>query len=187
MVNDVIFGPLLGWGIAAVLLFWAVGAYNRLVRLRGKLLRIFAALAAQFERYGEWLRAHELGDTAGVASGDAQLVGMWAGLNGAVAQFEASLVAARANPLSGSAIAALAAARLVLLLAWQRMGNDALALCSAPDGVETMRAEWDQITLQTQSTDKAFALAVIAYNQAVRGFPAILLAWAFGFRSAQTL
>ena len=39
--------PWLVWGaVAAVLLFWCVGAYNRLVRLRTKVLSIFASLVA---------------------------------------------------------------------------------------------------------------------------------------------
>ena len=34
--------------LAAVLLFWAVGAYNRLVRLRGAIVRQFAPVDEQF-------------------------------------------------------------------------------------------------------------------------------------------
>ncbi len=33
---------IVGWAVAALLLFWAVGAYNRLVRLRGAIVRQFA-------------------------------------------------------------------------------------------------------------------------------------------------
>ena len=39
---------LIGAVLAAVLLFWTVGAYNRLVRLRGAIVRQFAPVDAQF-------------------------------------------------------------------------------------------------------------------------------------------
>ncbi len=37
---------LAGWIVVAVLLFWFVGAYNRLVRLRASVLQAYAALDA---------------------------------------------------------------------------------------------------------------------------------------------
>lgn len=192
MFSDLMFGPLLSWGLVAVVIFWAVGAYNRLVRLRGKVLRIFATLAAQFERYGQWMAAHapegiSPKDAVAPPEVDLRLADMWAGLGGAAAQFEASLAVARAKPLDVAAIAALIAARLVLAMAWQRLSDEALALARAEEQPDVLRAQWEQITAQTQSTDKALALAVGAYNHAVRQFPAVLLAWAFGFRPAQRL
>ena len=192
MLSDLMFGPLLSWGLVAVLLFWAVGAYNRLVRLRGKVLRIFATLATQFERYGHWMAAHapegiSPKDAVAPPEVDLRLADMWAGLGGAAAQFEASLAVARAKPLDVAAIAALIAARLVLAMAWQRLSDEALALARAGEQPDVLRIQWEQITAQTQSTDKALALAVGTYNHAVRQFPAVLVAWVFGFRPAQRL
>ncbi len=193
-VTDLIFGPLLGWAIAAILLFWAVGAYNRLVRLRGKVLRIFATLALQFDRYAAWMQAHAPGDTSAAA---APVADLWTGLSAAQAQFTASLAVARARPGDGAAVAALSAARLVLSAAWQRMGDEALAVArrhedvgediSEGERLTALRSAWEQIDAQTRSTDKAFALAVSTYNRAVRQFPAVLVAWVFGLRPAQTL
>jgi LemA protein len=41
------------WVVGAALLFWVVGAYNRLVRLRGDLVRAFAPVGEQFkQRHG---------------------------------------------------------------------------------------------------------------------------------------
>ena len=36
------------WGLCALMLFWAVGAYNRLVRLRSAVVQAFGGLDAQF-------------------------------------------------------------------------------------------------------------------------------------------
>ena len=48
-----------GWWlalVAALLFFWAIGAYNRLVRLRKAATRAFAALAAQLVRQLVWVQ-----------------------------------------------------------------------------------------------------------------------------------
>jgi len=55
------------WTVAAVLLFWSVGAYNRLVRLRAETNAAFAALDAQ------WLRQLALVD----ATRQALANGLW--------------------------------------------------------------------------------------------------------------
>ena len=36
------------WAVVAALLFWSVGAYNRLVRLRGEVARQYGAVESQF-------------------------------------------------------------------------------------------------------------------------------------------
>lgn len=176
---------LMWWGVAAVLLFWAVGAYNRLVRLRGKVLSIFASLATQLERYAAWALAHAPQPPAGTAPPPAGDV--WTNLRAASAQFAASLAATRSNPLDRSAMAALTAARAVLLMAWQYMGDAQLDAAPGDEGAAALRAEWEAITTQSQGADKAFALAVESYNRAVRQFPASVLAWVFGFKPARGL
>ena len=49
--------PLVLWGIAAVVLFWSVGAYNRLVRLRSNANEAFAAMAAELTLQAELVHA----------------------------------------------------------------------------------------------------------------------------------
>ncbi len=176
---------LLWWAFAAVLLFWSVGAYNRLVRLRAKVLSIFASLAVQFERYATWMAQHApepRADAGPPVPGD-----VWTNLRAATAQFAASLAAARSNPQDTEAMAALAAGRTVLLMAWQYVGDATLAQSRGEEGPAAVRAEWEAITTHTQSAEKAFAGAVDAYNRAVRQFPAVLLAWVFGFKPVRSL
>ncbi len=178
------YGPWVAWSVvAAVLLFWAVGAYNRLTRLRAKVLDIFGTLAQRFERYGQWV-AERAPEPVGVLErpGDP-----WHSLRAASAQFTASLAAARARPMDASAMAGLSAARTVLQMAWQYLDDVALARGRGDDDVAARRAGWEAITIQTQSIDKALCTAAEAYNVAVRQFPAQLLAWGFGFRPAHTL
>lgn len=180
------FGPLLAWAAAAaVLLFWGVGAHNRLVRLRNKVLSIFASLTAQFERYGGWTAEHAPEPAEG--GGPPRAGDAWSNLRAAGAQFSASLAAVRGKPMDGAAMAGLVAARAVLLMAWQYLDDETLAAARSGQAAPMLRGEWEAITAQVQATEKAFAAAVDAYNQAVGQFPAVLLAWVFGFKRARRL
>ena len=179
----------IGWWVAsAVLLFWSVGAYNRLVRLRAEANTTFAALDAQ------WQRQLALVDATLAQSGmPSQLTQpgelmdditlLWTALRGAAAQVAASLAAMRPRPLQAEAAAALGAAQDVLGTAWQRVQQDAndLAGSSLPD---TVAAHWLQLTNETRKSQAQFNEAVARYNAGIGQFPAVLLAWLFGFKRA---
>jgi LemA protein len=176
----------LAWGsVAAVLLFWSVGAYNRLVRLRTKVWSIFASLVAQLERYAAWVAEHAPVPSPG--DGPPRAGDAWNNLRAASAQFTASLAAVRGKPSDTAAMAGLVTARAVLLMAWQYLDDDALARARSGLQVPAMRSEWEAVSTQVQGAERAFAAAVEVYNHAVRQFPAVLLAWLFGFKRARSL
>jgi LemA protein len=81
----------LPWVISAVGLFWAVGAYNRLVRLRSEANQAFAALeselAKQVHLVQECVPPEEDQAQSQFTGGSA----FWGGLQGAAAQMQASL------------------------------------------------------------------------------------------------
>ena len=109
------------WGLCALMLFWAVGAYNRLVRLRSAVVQAFGGLDAHLVRLmallAECGAAHEAAHPAAQgAVGQA-----CAALQAAATQFGASLAVARARPLQSDAAGALAAGREVLAAAWQAL------------------------------------------------------------------
>lgn len=167
------------WCLLATLLFWSVGAYNRLVRLRSQASRAFAAVALQLQRYAEIIAANP---TAPTAAGSLA----WAGLHGALQQFTASLSVARGKPLQAAAIQALGAADEVLQTAWQRVCTDAMDQDGSPLP-PALLAQWQDAGLQVQHARNAFGHAVHTYNAAITQFPARLLAWLFGFRIAKAL
>lgn len=182
--------------LVAVLLFWTVGAYNRLVRLRSQALQAFGALAVHLRRVISLAQssaraATQRGlppvdvDTPGAAPGDAAGTAA-AGLNASATQCLASLQAAQARPLDAEAIAALAAARGVLAQAWKRLAEEPDDLAGAPLP-ESLRGEWEQMGQQVASAADEFNQAVQRYNEAVSQFPAQVLAWVFGFRAARPL
>lgn len=177
-----------GWWVAAaaVLLFWSVGAYNRLVRLRAEANTAFTVMDSHWQRQialiHETLAPSRLVPPAQPMDDVTQL---WAALEGATAQLVAALAAMRPKPLHAESAAALGAAQSVLMSAWQRVQHDAhdLAGASMPDTIEM---QWQQLTADTDKAQAQFNDAVTRYNAAISQFPAVLLAWLFGFKAAGT-
>ncbi|MGH6625303.1 MAG: LemA family protein [Burkholderiaceae bacterium] len=177
------------WFILGILLFWSVGAYNRMVRLRSATLEAFATLDAQLMRLVDLLQSSLPAAVApsavaqpGVVPGD--VASLWDGLQSAASQFTASLAAARAHPLDGDAMAALSAAQGVLAMAWQRLQHEAHDLAGAAVP-ETLQVQWEQLALPARVAGEHFNLAVARYNEAIAQFPALLLARLFGFKVAR--
>src|SRR4051812_45589476 len=97
------------WIAAAVTVFWSVGAYNRLVRLRSEANAAFAALEAELTRQVQLVHACIPPEEEQQASSFSGGSAFWGGLQGAASQLSASLAAARARPLDPDRIAALGA------------------------------------------------------------------------------
>lgn len=177
----------LPWVIAAVALFWSVGAYNRLVRLRSDANGAFAALESELQKQvklvhdcippeDEWAPSQFTGGSA-----------FWGGLQGAAAQLAASLASAKARPLDPERIAALGAAQEVLSMAWDRAERDDAHDLAGPRLPENFSGERMQLVRMTQAATEKFNEAVVRYNEAIAQFPAIMLAWMFGFHPARGL
>ena len=178
---------LLSWIFAAVALFWAVGAYNRLVRLRSEAKAAFSALEGELQKQVHLVLAcippEEDQPPSQFTGGSA----FWAGLQGAAAQLAAAIASARARPLDPERIAALSAAQEVLGTAWDRAERDDAHDLAGPRLPDNFSGERQQIVRMAQAATDHFNEAVGRYNQAIGQFPAILLAWLFGFRPASGL
>lgn len=198
------------WIVFAIVLFWALGAYNRLMRLRSAVVQSFGSFDAHMVRLvallGEFHAACTVqrGDAAAPAEQE------MAALQGAATQLSASLAVARARPLRPEAMAALAAARDVLHASWPaalRKAQEtavfaqATATTAAPpipeEGGMAPTADaaaalmwpvrWSDHVQQNDQAIAVFNDAVAHYNAAIAQFPASLLAWAFGFKAARGL
>jgi LemA protein len=174
--------PIILWTLAAILLFWAVGAYNRLMRLRADAKAAFANLEGELSKQVELVRKHLPGPDATQPAPLEHEGSFWAGLHGAAAQCAASLTAARHRPLEPQCIAALSAARDVLAMAWDRAQRDDAHDLAGPRLPETVTARRSQLALQTHSAAELFNQAVARYNEGIGQFPAVVLAWVFGFK-----
>jgi len=171
--------------LLAVLLFWSVGAYNRLMRLRARVSQAFAALDERLVQQLTWVQGclplDELGEASSMGA-ETPALAAWRHLRAASEQLTHSLTAARARPLEPRATAALTAARGVLNTSWQRVG--ALGDLREATVPEAWRAEHEQLLGQILLRCEAFNQAARAYNDAIAQFPALLLARVFGFRPA---
>lgn len=182
---------VLTWGALALALFWAVGAYNRLVRMRAAALQAYAVLDSHLVRQGELLVACLAPGTSSPATPRAAgpqdgAALWWDGLAGAAAQFDAAVLAARARPLDGRSVAALAAAIGVLSMAWRRLLDECHDLAGDPIP-ESIQTRWALLSSQTDAARDVFNVAVSEYNTSIGEFPAVLLTWLFGMRPAQPL
>lgn len=180
--------PIVWWVIAAVLLFWALGAYNRLVRLRSEAKTAFALLDAELLQQTELVHASlpaSLIHTGLTQPGDLldEVTTLWSGLRAAATQLSNSVAAMRPRPLDRDAAAALSEAHAVLHGAWTRVSSEAndLAGSSMP---EDLTKRWQLLSTQARLATVRFNEAVASYNEAIGQFPAMLLATLFAFKPA---
>ena len=179
---------VLTWSIAALLLFWAVGAYNRLMRLRADANSAFAAVEAEIARQVELVRTQLPGpDATQPAPLEADSGSFWGGLHAAANQLAATLASARAKPLDPANIAALSAAQDVMRAAWERTERDDAHDLAGPQLPDTVLLRRAHLLLQAHAVTESFNQAVTRYNDAIQQFPALVLAWLFGFRPARSL
>jgi LemA protein len=179
---------VVSWTIAAVLLFWAVGAYNRLVRLRADANTSFAAVEGELARQVELVRRHlPPPEPTQPAPLDGEPTSFWSALHAAAGQLAATLSAARSKPLDADNIAALSAAQEVLGMAWERAERDDAHDLAGPRLPDTVLLRRRQMLLASHSAIDNFNQAVARYNEAIAQFPALLLAWLFGFKPARAL
>ncbi|MDR6539527.1 LemA protein [Variovorax soli] len=186
------------WILGAVALFWFVGAYNRIVRLRSGALQAYAALDAALVRQLDFVQARLAEDAPveqlahGAAREDASL-------QASAAQLVTLLAATRLKPLDPAGIAALATALHVMLAAWQRLHPDAVVSFEA-DGTLSRPAPlngrddspaapmaWPEPSAAAEIARNQFNQAVAHYNAAIAQFPALLVAWIMQLRPAAPL
>lgn len=175
---------LLAWLVPAILLFWCVGAYNRLVRLRAEVKSAFANVEAELQRHIQLAQDLPLDDDQTRFTGPRPV---WTQVHAATAQLSSSLAAVRTRPLDPQGIAALQAAGEVLSMAWERAEREDAHDLAGSRLPESMAANRAQLVAQVQAAATTFNAAVMRHNQAIAQFPALLLAWIFGFKAGRTL
>ena len=172
-------------GVAAVLVFWMVGAYNRLVALRNVIADAFRQVDELVQR-----RAAAAGALAELArpalDGEQAALEAWLAAQAAVREAANAL---RARPVLAARAAALTAAEPPLAATTARV----MALLEQhPQVLSDAMVAAHRATLREVETRLAFARqlfneATQAYNDAVRLFPTRLLARLYGFGTAGRL
>ena len=174
-----------GWAAAAILLFWGIGAYNRLMRLRNAIGEAFVQLdqqlvarAAACDRLLALLRPQLASEQA---SFDA--------LESAQAEALAAAQAARAKPHAGDPVGTLAVATAVHAAAVTRLSSlvEHHGELSAQADVRELLDELKLIERQRAFARQVFNQAVAQYNEAQQQFPTRILASLYGFKEARSL
>ena len=171
--------------VVAVLVFWIVGAYNRLVSLRGDVAKCFGPVEAQLRQRDlllqRWLATlRPLIDQA-LQSFDAVVA--------ACGQLGAALDVLRPKPLLAAPAATVRLAEATLADARRRLQGDLPA-----DVVELPSVDLALASEALSEADAALQFARTRFNEASdhynvarRQFPTWLVAALFGFRPAGTL
>ncbi len=174
--------------LVGMLVFWAVGAYNRLVRLRSEAVKAFSALDNAVAVQPALIKVAQL--VVGAAPGpDVRQPGVadlaaWSRLEAASGQLALALANARARPLEPEPLRAFSAAYSVLTSTWRTTEAECLDAAVSPQDLRARLAGLDE---QAVAHAAVFDAAVAAYNLAIRQFPAMILAAIWQFRSAEPL
>lgn len=185
------------WIGGALALFWFVGAYNRLMRLRSAALNAYAILDAALARQLEFVLARSAQDEEPSAVQAAP----GASLQAAANQLSTLMTTTRLRPLDPASVAAMSTAMHVMVSAWQRLYPDAVVSFEA-DGTLSRPATlegkdessegsvpiaWPEPSAAAEMARSQFNLAVGRYNAAITQFPALLVAWIMQLKAAAPL
>ena len=173
-------------GVAAVLGFWVLGAYNRLVSLRNAVAAAWAQADEAQRRRGEGTEQLVAALRAPLADEQGALDALWsaqaASARAAGAMSARPLVAAGAQAWAEAERHLVAAAARVFALA----DGQAEAL-SGNTAVAEARAAWAEGDQRLRFARQLFNDAAAAYDEAITVFPTSVLSPAFGFRAAGRL
>jgi LemA protein len=179
---------VVGLSGAAVLVFWILGAHNRIVRLRARVVFSLQGLTQIWREQSSQISARLEQYSRGSESAS-QWAGLdedaprWRPLTLAARQFLACLKVLEARsqaPATCDDVSAVRAARGVFESHWQQLQVEKEDLAGAPVPGE-LKMLWAQHEASVQERLRDYNAAVEAYHQAIGQFPALLLAWLFGF------
>lgn len=181
-------GSLLLLMVLALVVFWGVGLYNRLMRLRARSLSALGSVEKHMRVYADMVRDDlDRGVTADLhMSISAAQPDDWECLMSALHAFEDALKGSGTSALRNDAPARLGQAFDGVQAAWRRL-NDAPPDLAGPLVPQTMRTQWEAVTLRVETARGGFNQILTQYNEAVAQFPARLVAGAMGFKPGNKL
>lgn len=178
---------LLLWALAVVGVAWAVGAYNRLVRLRAEVNAAFAAVDNELQPLARLVDDMLAGVNPQDEDRPPPSDKFLAPIREASAELTAALVEARVRPLDGERIALVRRAGERWARAWDQAEREDAHDLAGPQLPETVSTERALRLKQADVIGGQFNEAIDRYNRAVTQFPAVLIAWTFSFRRGRRL
>ncbi|PTT93123.1 hypothetical protein DBR42_00635 [Pelomonas sp. HMWF004] len=174
-----------GVASAALLFFWGVGAYNRLMSLRNAIGEAFTQLDAHLKERAEV--CDKL--LAAVAPRLSSEQATFDALASAQAESQAATQAVRSRPWSPDPVGTLAVASALHAAALTRLLSllDHQAELRSEAEIDALVSELKLIERQRAFTRQVFNQAVGQYNEALQQFPTRVLANLYGFSAARSL
>ncbi len=174
-----------GVAAAALLFFWGVGAYNRLMALRNAIGDAFTQLDAHLKERGEV--CDRLLATVGPRLPSEQAT--FDALASAQAESQAAAQAARGKPWAPDPAGSLAVAGALHAAALTRLLSllDHQPELRSETEIDALVSELKLVERQRAFTRQVFNKAVSQYNEALHQFPTRVLANLYGFSEARSL
>lgn len=171
---------LLLWIAFALGVFWCVGLYNRLMRLRARAMEVLLALEKHVLACSDLVSGHL---TIGALLGAAEVDPEWRQVLKAAQNLDKLLRAPHPALLSERAIAPFAAGWAELDAAWQ-VAADQLNDLAGPVVPPELAQAWDAASLKVRVVQGGYAQIAERYNASIVEFPARLVTGLFGFTPA---
>ena len=176
---------LISIAVLAVLVFWAVGAYNRLVRLKNTIANAFGQIDVQLKRRYDLIPNLVEAAKKYLSHERETLEAVIAARN----QAKSASDAARSRPANALAITTLAVAEQALGSSLGQLFalNEAYPDLKADETIRELSEELTSTENKVTFARQAFNDAVLDYNNAQGQFPAVLVAKLFSFAPSAML
>ena len=170
---------LVAVAFAALLVFWAVGAYNRLVRLKNTIANAFGQIDVQLKRRYDLIPNLVEAARKYLSHEAATLEAVTLARN----QARGASDAVRSRPTNAAAVITLASAEEALTVSLGRLFvvAEAYPELKADATIRELSEELTSTENKVSLARQAYNDAVLDYNNAQGEFPAVLLARLFGF------
>ena len=171
--------------VMAVLVFWSVGAYNRLVRLKNVIANAFGQIDVQLKRRYDLIPNLVEAAKKYLSHERETLVAVITARN----QAKSASDAARSRPANALAITTLAIAEQALGSSLGQLFalNEAYPELKADETIRELSEELTSTENKVTFARQAFNDAVLDYNNAQGQFPAVLIAKLFSFAPSAML
>lgn len=177
----------LEWLCLAVTVFWVIGAFKRLQRLRQESKQAFAAVDAQLMQTIDWLRSCARLRTLKERVSGVPIAHAQHALLPSADLLEGALLQAKQHPLQAETIAALDSTWQSAQVAWLAYMQLSQGQADAHDEqLQEWSLRWQQLTTLHLHSTAQFNAAVNDYNHAIAQFPACVIARLSGLKSART-
>lgn len=177
------------WLVVAVGVFWAVGAYRRLMGLRAQVNKQFAVLEEMMLGYQSLVQDATTAAVTSPASWHSAIApelgaSHWTRLQVAANLSAMAIAHMQEHPLEPSSAVALVATSRDLQAAWESLTHPDVYYISVP---EELTRRWSELGIAIQPDLQRFNQTVQTYNEAITLFPASWMARLLKFKPGRML